>query len=390
LVPIYQADAVLRGADVDADAALALASFGPFGTGNPKPRLLLVDALIQHAETTRNGAHLRCSVEVDGVKIRTIGFGLGEAAATVREDPRGRVLGVQFRVDEWQGTLRPEFLLERIGVNGRAQKALGECTAACRYADPMTPVTHEAPTAPTVLDDGAAPRMPAAHDLRGQGGHASAVAQVLASGERTLILSCSALRARAALGERMPLDALCVGDVACVSRGCLQVDRGRLSTAQVVVLEWEAAPYSLVPLGPFSHLVAVDPPFRRGHVAFLNKAAEFGAIIHLCYGDEERQATLRLLRYLVHPRFAMVCLYRAMQEGDRDQERLFSRAAAIAWAEAHVLLTYDDFALAAVILAELGVERPSPGEAKLEARSISAYALAEADYEECSKLCLSL
>jgi hypothetical protein len=139
-----------------------------------------------------------------------------------------------------------------------------------------------------------------------------------------------------------------------------------------------------------THLIVVDPPFRRPHVAFLHKVAEAGAIIHLCYGDEERRNTSRLLRYQVHPRFAMVCLFRAMQDGLQEQEGLFRRASQIAWEEAQVVLTFVDFARAAVILAELGIERSSRGEDKLEARSIPAYAAAEADYEECSRLCLTL
>jgi hypothetical protein len=122
----------------------------------------------------------------------------------------------------------------------------------------------------------------------------------------------------------------------------------------------------------------------------LRGASEQGSSIHLYYGDKERQATAQLLRYLVHPRFAMVCLYRAMKEGLVGQTELFSRAAEVSWREARVVLTPGDLARARAILDELGAELLSPGEAKLEARTISAYAAAEADYEECSRLCLTL
>ena len=81
LVPTFRSDAVLRGDDVNADTALALASLGPFGSGNPRPRLLLVGADLQQAETTRDGSHLRCTVKVDGVRARGIGFGMGKSAA---------------------------------------------------------------------------------------------------------------------------------------------------------------------------------------------------------------------------------------------------------------------------------------------------------------------
>jgi hypothetical protein len=79
-----------------------------------------------------------------------------------------------------------------------------------------------------------------------------------------------------------------------------------------------------------------------------------------------------------------------MREGDGAQLRLYQRAAEIGWQEAGVVLTWAELERAAGILEELGVERLANGEAKLEARSISAYAAAEADYEECSRLCLTL
>ncbi len=49
LVPVYRADAILRGEDINADTAAALASFGPFGSGNPRPRLLLAGASIRRS-----------------------------------------------------------------------------------------------------------------------------------------------------------------------------------------------------------------------------------------------------------------------------------------------------------------------------------------------------
>jgi hypothetical protein len=120
--------------DIDADTALALASLGPFGSGNPRPRLMLVDAAVRQVEVTRTGGHLRCLVEVDGAKGRAIGFGMGDRAEGLREDPTGRVLGVQLRVDEWQGAQRPEFLLDRIGP-GRTERE-GEAVVLCGLSCP--------------------------------------------------------------------------------------------------------------------------------------------------------------------------------------------------------------------------------------------------------------
>ena len=53
-------------------------------------------------------------------------------------------------------------------------------------------------------------------------------------------------------------------------------------------------------------------------------------------------------------------------------------------------LGYEELRRAHAVLSELGIERHSAGEAKLEAQSIPAYVAAEADYEECSRLCQTL
>ena len=197
---------MLRGEDINADTATALASLGPFGSGNPRPRLLLVDAGIRQPEATRTGSHLRCQVEVDGVRTRAIGFGMGEMAASLRDDGDGRVVGVQLRVDEWQGTLRPEFLLERVGAAAGDGKALCECGPGC----PAWTVTgaQAAPGGPSFLgrsDSPAMPFVPEARDLRDRPGRAGAIAQVVAGGERTVILTCSVAHVpRGALGRDPP------------------------------------------------------------------------------------------------------------------------------------------------------------------------------------------
>jgi hypothetical protein len=124
-------------------------------------------------------------------------------------------------------------------------------------------------------------------------------------------------------------------------------------------------------------------------------ASRYGATIHLHYGYDERQSTARLLRYLVHPRFAMVCAYRALEalrsDGEEPEEALLlAQAARLAWEEARVALCPETLLRALSVLRELRLDQLCAGEAKLEARNIPAYAEAEADYEECSRLCQTL
>lgn len=397
LAPAYRADVVLRGEDVNADTARALASLGPFGSGNPRPRILLVDAAVQNADVTRNGAHLRCTVEVDGVKTRGIGFGLGGSLRELTEQPGERILGGQFRVDEWQGNLRPEFLLECIGSSmgatvDEAGPPLGGCLSTCPHAawgaNGGGRLASNHPHCGLIQVRGLL-SLPRVRDLRGGKGRLSAIAQVLSSGETAVLLTCSVNHALAGLRALAPVAALWDGFV-CWGRGCASHASDRLSAARTALVEWDALERWPAGVEPPTHVVVLDPPFRTFHLQSLGDLAGAGSTVHLCYGDEERQATRRLLRYLVHPRFAMVCVYRAMREGEHTFDGLLARAAQMAWREASVVLTRDELCRAADILAELGVGRVSSPEAKLDTRSSCVYAAAEAEYEECSKLCQSL
>lgn len=394
LTPVYRADAVLGGFDMTAETALALTSLGPFGGGNPRPRFLLAGACIQDAEATRNGAHLRCNVQVDGVKARGIGFGMGAMTAELRESPAGRLIGAQFQVDEWQGVPRPEFLIERIGApeggtTGADDHALGWGGAGpAEERWDQNEVENGADE--KGADEIASLDMPPVRDLRDRQGLSTAVAQVLATGERVLIVDCSVPHALSALRARVPLGPLAGGQVAPYCRGCLGADRAAAAAAGVVLADWDTAVASPWLRADRAHIVAVGPPYRARHVMFLRSATAEGAVAHLCYGEEERRSTVNLLRYLVHPRFAMVCVYRAVQENDSPDDRVLGRAREIGWEEAGVLLAPRYLERARAILGELGIERSRPGEAKLDARSIPTYVTAEADYQECSRLCLTL
>jgi len=163
----------------------------------------------------------------------------------------------------------------------------------------------------------------------------------------------------------------------------------------VTVTEWDTLWRHESLLAGRTHVIAVDPPYRREHVAVLESAVRGGVDLHLYYGGDERQNTAKLLRYLVHPRFAMVCTYRALEllnagETEQNNADVLVRAAVLAWEEAGVLLRKETLERALSILRELRLDRASPGEAKLEARNIPAYVEAEADYEECSRLCQTL
>jgi hypothetical protein len=157
-------------------------------------------------------------------------------------------------------------------------------------------------------------------------------------------------------------------------------------SAKLLVAEWDTATTTPSLLAGRVHAIAADPPYRREHVALLERLTEEQVLLHLYYGESERRATASLLRYVVHPRFAMVCVYRAMGDGAFD-DVVARRAIELGRREAGVVLGSEEILRAHSVLEELGIGRLGAQQARIEAKSAPTYVAAEADYEECARLC---
>jgi len=382
----YRADAIIRGEDVSVDTALALESLGPFGCGNPRPRLLAVGATICQPEATRDGSHLRCGVEVDGVRVRGVGFGMGNKKDCLSES-ESLMLGVQMRVNEWQGNVRTELVLEQIGSAPSADSGV-HCGPACLVQPGAEFGRSEAVCAPVrgpecdTVDLGQLAR----NDLRNHPGRAGALGQVMASGETVAVLATSIPHLMSRPIEGLALRGLAGAEFACLGGICGRGAEGGFRP-RVTVAAWDIAPAFLDHLAGVRHIIAADPPWRRRHVTFLADAVEAGVTLHLCYGEEERTQNTSLLRYLVHPRFAMVCLFRARQQGREDDYR---RALELGWQERGVLLSESDLSRADLLLRLVGKESSASSRDRIETRLVPEYAAAVAEYEECARLCLTL
>ena len=271
LVPVYKADAVLRGEDINSDTALALASLGPFGSGNPRPRLLVVDAEISQPEVTRGGGHLRCVVEVEGVRARAIGFGLGDSLQSVIGAGRRRALGVQLRNNEWQGRLRPEFLLENVGEPAPREDGSVICGPECPDRESSAeqalnppvraeaePVTEGSPRTVHPTDRGTRLDVASARDLRDGTGTTAALAQVLATGESAVLLVCSLSHTLSDLTQRVPLADLVGGDLGCLTKSCGTYSFDGEGRQRVVIAEWDAA----ITRGGYLHVSEPRHPAR--------------------------------------------------------------------------------------------------------------------------------
>lgn len=402
-VPSNKVDAILRPEEISADTATALAALGPFGSGNPRPRLAVVGATLTQPQATRTGDHLRCSIEVDQVRARAIGFGFGEFVGELQQRPTRSIVGVQLKLNEWQGNMRPEFVIDGIGEPvASASGPFVKCASGCLMraepsrAKPGSTRSGNSMRGADCLETGASappeslnPPKLRTCDQHAETSHLSVVAGVLATGEPTLLLTCSVRQAIDETLNRLPLAELTGGDLACVGQGCISADSARLDGHRVVLAEWDAAESVRETVLNRVHVVTLDPPYRREHTQLLADLQHRGAEIHSCYGNAARGRTSRFLKYLVHPRFAMVCVYRALAGGAQDQE-LKDAAAQLAWDEGGVVLTDEALDRAYGILTQLGLEQLEQGQSRMEARSVPVYVNAEAEYEECKRLCQTL
>ncbi len=392
LVPRYRADAVLSAEELNAETALALASFEPFGCGNPRPRFLLVDTTLENVERTRNGLHVKCQARVGGVKIPAIGFGMGRDAQP-SADGGSYLAGAQLKADEWRGSIRAQLVLERVTpfFGSDVERCVGKWPDGVDGTDANEEYEQECDADAESHDrrhGGAWPD--SARDLRGHAGRLTSVAQVMAAHERVALVTVSAPHAAALLGASLPTEVFDIEGTAYADALSSRRVADVLAAKDSALVEWDALRIVEHSLREWPHVIVLDPAYREDHVRSVAHLAEAGAQVHLMYGESEKRETASLLRYIVHPRFAMVCMYRALQQATNTGEGLHVAAMRIAWNEGHVLLGRSQLVKAEEILRQLGVERESVGKAKLETSQNAAFRHAEAEYEECVRLCQSL
>jgi single-stranded-DNA-specific exonuclease len=93
LVPKLRLDAEVTLNTLDLPTAQAIDEIGPFGVGNPKPRLATgwVELADEPRCVGRNQEHLQASFVQQGVRVRAIGFGLASAAEDLKQHRRCQV-----------------------------------------------------------------------------------------------------------------------------------------------------------------------------------------------------------------------------------------------------------------------------------------------------------
>lgn len=385
LVPTYHPDAVVRGCDLTLETTDAFARLAPFGSGNPKVRLIALDARFEAPQATRKGDHLQCTVVVDDIRTRGIGFGLATKLPELVETGLRGHAGIRLEASEWQGTTRTEVHLHSLyRTRDVGAQALG-CTPECPFRDPLDaamPCTrcsdpYRDVTATTAL---------AGRDLRDAPGRLTSIAEILSSGEPAALVGTSVKPHLEELGGLLPLRELGVTGVDCVSRHCWRTRLAGLRPDTLLISDWDAAERRPELLRGRRHLIVADPPHRPTHTALLDDLARSGMRAHLVYGAPQRERTAEELMIRVHPRYWMVALYRAGW-GAASPAEAFSRVESASWERDAVLPTGEELHKAAGLLDAIGHGTGSRGQATMKATDHPEYRAAESAYREAVRLC---
>jgi single-stranded-DNA-specific exonuclease len=278
-------DAIASGEDVGLELAEELARMAPFGAGNPTLSLLLPAATFSDPVGfggERRDDHVRFTVNSGAGRARAVLFGSGARVPVELGTPVDATFTLER--DEWQGVVTPRLLLrsasacdppaiEVLGEHGEfLERALAELD---RVALPEPVAAQPAPARLEL-------------DRRGRG-IAALIAQLRATGEPLLVVVADAPTRHRHLRARL-------GGFALASHDALERQPGLA--------------------GPFTYVVALDPPTSR--VAHLRLAAAGDDVcpqrLYLGWGPAE-------LRFAAHKhqqeyglRDSLAACYRALRD----------------------------------------------------------------------------
>jgi single-stranded-DNA-specific exonuclease len=297
------------------DLARQLESLGPFGIGNPGPRLLVPSGRLREVRPLgEEGKHSRFQLESGSGRALGVAWGMnGEIS---RREDEAIDLSIELEVDRWNGAEQPRVVVRElypVAVPASDETASRTCGDHCPAPDAewwdrlereLARVAEGSPGALLDVRAGASARREPI-DRRG-GATVASLAELISSGEPVLAICADASRrARLAsdaadprrFGASLPLIACC----RCGSEG-LDAALGEPPQAGLVLADWTSI--ALRPEAPlaFRHVVVIDPPPSEAlegvawaapgpHVV----GGRSGSYIHLAWGPAEADLAERLL-----------------------------------------------------------------------------------------------
>ncbi|MEA2272822.1 MAG: single-stranded-DNA-specific exonuclease [Solirubrobacteraceae bacterium] len=276
LVGEERVDAVVSGEEVGMALAEELQVLAPFGAGNPPVNLLVPAARLRASTPMGEGRHVRFTVEAGSVRSRGVAFGNGGRLPVALDEPADATFGLE--ISEYNGFVEPRLVLRHArACEPAAIEVVGE------PADYLEAVWAELDRAlepwPPEIPAGAERTV---RDRRGLG-VAGTLAGLTASGEDVLVVCADVGRRLRGLSDRVGGFALC----------------------SFQTLEQEPAL-----AGPFTHVVALDPPAHAHLDALLRCGTGF---THLAWGAAELRFAEQVHELEYALRASLAALYRGLR-----------------------------------------------------------------------------
>jgi single-stranded-DNA-specific exonuclease len=328
LVKLERLDALVGvGRDgIGMDLARQLESLGPFGMGNPGPRLLVPSGRLREVRPLgEQGKHSRFQLESGAGRALGVAFGMnGEISG--RED-EALDLSIELEVDRWNGAEQPRVVVRELYPLEQEEapgEDAGRCPDGCpapegewwqRLDRELAGLAEDRPGRLLDVRGAAGPKREVI-DRRG-GAAVASLAELISSGEPVLAV-CADARRRSRLassaadprrfGAAVPRIACC----RCGGRS-LEAALAEPPAAGLVLADWTAVALRPEGLGAFRHLVVVDPPPSEA-LESLAATADQG-YLHLAWGSAELDLTERLLGREWELRAAIGEIWRALRDG---------------------------------------------------------------------------
>lgn len=312
--PVIEFDAITGGTELGLDLAEELEMLQPFGNANPAVKLLIPGARIENLREMGEGKHCRFSVctgssRANGVAFGRTSFGLadGERADVIAE------LGL----NHWNGSIDPQLrVVQVLGTQGGEVEPLAVCEAEewwQRFESALSGQdgTSDGPGSgvesdPIVLELASGP----------EGLPGVAIAGLISSGERLVILAAEARRrwlglGGGALGRFLP-EGLESGQVAGIWTGSPVASLEAAGGAQVLISDFASltGPGGL-PLAGFDRIALLDPPYLGRAVELLRAA---GRPVHLLAGPDEFAFTAQVAAHRLDLTAQLRDLYRKLRD----------------------------------------------------------------------------
>src|SRR3954451_9070755 len=322
------------------ELARQLESLGPFGMGNPGPRLLVPSGRLREVRPLGEGdKHSRFQLESGAGRAAGVAFGMnGEIS---RREDQALDLSVELEVDRWNGAEQPRVVVRELYPLGAPEDSPDRlpCGAGCPAPDAEwwerleREMERMASGRPGALLDVRAPEGTRREQVDRRGGAAVAsLAELISSGEPVLaICADGARRAKLASAAADPRRfGAALPRIACCRCGATSLDRALQSSgAGLVLVDWTVIALRPEAARGFRHVVAIDPAPSEAVEGLAWAAAPptdpaatstAAGYLHLAWGPAEIRLTERLLGREWDLRAAIAEIWRALAEAGGEAE----------------------------------------------------------------------